>query len=45
MTLYSGLVERCFVDCANDMTTSKLKGTEETCINNCADKFLALSGR
>lgn len=45
MTLYSGLVERCFNDCATDFTTTKLKTAEETCINHCADKFLALSSR
>jgi hypothetical protein len=45
MTLYSGLVERCFMDCAQDMTTTKLKAGEESCVNHCADKFLALSTR
>lgn len=45
MTLYSGLVERCFMDCANDFTTTKLKAGEESCVNHCADKFLALSTR
>ncbi|KAK9896180.1 hypothetical protein P389DRAFT_144596, partial [Cystobasidium minutum MCA 4210] len=45
MTLYSGLVERCFMDCANDFTTAKLKSGEESCVNHCADKFLALSTR
>lgn len=33
------------MDCANDFTTTKLKGTEESCVNHCADKFLALSTR
>lgn len=45
MQLYSGLVERCFMDCATDFTSGKLKSSEETCVNHCADKFLSLSSR
>ncbi|CAI4951606.1 CFC_HP_G0064930.mRNA.1.CDS.1 [Saccharomyces cerevisiae] len=32
MRLYSNLVERCFTDCVNDFTTSKLTNKEQTCI-------------
>ncbi|KAG8935134.1 protein transporter tim9 [Tulasnella sp. 419] len=45
MKLYSGLVERCFTACCNDFTSKSLSGKEETCVLNCADKFLKHSER
>nr|CAI6558625.1 CIH_HP1_G0014060.mRNA.1.CDS.1 [Saccharomyces cerevisiae] len=44
MRLYSNLVERCFTDCVNDFTTSKLTNKEQTCIMKCSEKFLKHSG-
>ncbi|KZV93729.1 mitochondrial import inner membrane translocase subunit TIM9 [Exidia glandulosa HHB12029] len=38
--LYSGIVERCFNACCNDFTSKTLSSKEETCVTNCADKFL-----
>ncbi|ODV82567.1 hypothetical protein CANARDRAFT_204922 [[Candida] arabinofermentans NRRL YB-2248] len=45
MRLYTNLVDRCFNDCVNDFTSSKLSGREETCLNKCAEKFLKHSER
>ncbi|KAF9520346.1 hypothetical protein BS47DRAFT_1335970 [Hydnum rufescens UP504] len=45
MKLYSGLVERCFNSCCNDFTSKALSSKEETCVQNCADKFLKHSER
>ncbi|EJD54522.1 hypothetical protein AURDEDRAFT_132984 [Auricularia subglabra TFB-10046 SS5] len=38
--MYSGIVERCFMSCCNDFTSKTLTSKEETCVQNCADKFL-----
>jgi len=45
MRLYSGLVERCFVSCCNDFTSKSLTSKEDTCVQNCTDKFLKHSER
>lgn len=45
MRLYSNLVERCFSDCVNDFTSSKLTSKEETCVLKCSEKFLKHSER
>ncbi|KIO34055.1 hypothetical protein M407DRAFT_240887 [Tulasnella calospora MUT 4182] len=45
MKLYSGLVERCFMSCANDFTSRALSSKEDACVNNCVDKFLKHSER
>ncbi|AMD20616.1 HDL128Wp [Eremothecium sinecaudum] len=45
MRLYSNLVERCFSDCVNDFTSSKLTTKELTCISKCSEKFLKHSER
>ncbi|KAH3680530.1 hypothetical protein WICMUC_000261 [Wickerhamomyces mucosus] len=45
MRLYSNLVERCFSDCVNDFTSSKLTSKEESCILKCSEKFLKHSER
>ncbi|KAK5778718.1 protein transporter TIM9 PWA37_000006 [Arxiozyma heterogenica] len=45
MRLYSNLVERCFMDCVNDFTSSKLTNKEQTCIMRCSEKFLKHSER
>ncbi|CAH7686123.1 Tim10/DDP family zinc finger protein [Phakopsora pachyrhizi] len=45
LKLYSSLVERCFSSCCNDFTSRSLSSKEETCVNNCADKFLKHSER
>lgn len=45
MRLYSNLVEKCFSDCVEDFTSSKLNNRELTCISKCAEKFLKHSER
>jgi import inner membrane translocase subunit TIM9 len=45
MRLYSNLVERCFSDCVNDFTSSKLTNKEQGCILKCSEKFLKHSER
>ncbi|KAF8591454.1 mitochondrial import inner membrane translocase subunit TIM9 [Ramaria rubella] len=45
MRLYSGLVDRCFNACIHDFTSRTLMSKEETCVQNCADKFLKHSER
>ena len=45
MRLYTGLVDRCFNDCIQDFTSSKLSSKEESCLNKCSDKFLKHSER
>lgn len=45
MRLYSNLVERCFSDCVNDFTSSKLTTKELNCITKCSEKYLKHSER
>ncbi|KXS20032.1 hypothetical protein M427DRAFT_52304 [Gonapodya prolifera JEL478] len=45
LRMYAGLVDRCFNDCVNDFTSSKLTSKEETCVTRCTDKFLKHSER
>lgn len=45
MSLYSGLVQRCFESCANDFTSRSLSTNESTCVENCVGKFLKHSER
>lgn len=45
MRLYSSLVERCFSDCVNDMTSNSLTGKEQDCVLKCSEKFLKHSER
>ncbi|MBW0462307.1 hypothetical protein O181_002022 [Austropuccinia psidii MF-1] len=45
LRLYSSLVERCFTSCCQDFTSRALSSKEETCVNNCTDKFLKHSER
>merc|ERR1711939_199018 len=45
MSLYQGLVERCFSSCCNDFTSKALSSKEETCVNMCTNKFLKHSER
>ncbi|GAA5884920.1 hypothetical protein JCM3774_004578 [Rhodotorula dairenensis] len=45
MSLYSNLVERCFLSCCQDFTSKALSSKEEACVMNCADKFLKHSER
>lgn len=45
MKLYSGLVERCFDACCNDFTSKALSSKEDTCVANCAQKYLKHSER
>ncbi|TFK74778.1 mitochondrial import inner membrane translocase subunit TIM9 [Pluteus cervinus] len=45
LRMYSNLVERCFNTCCNDFTSKALSSKEETCVNNCTDKFIKHSER
>ncbi|EUC65203.1 import inner membrane translocase subunit TIM9 [Rhizoctonia solani AG-3 Rhs1AP] len=45
LKLYSGLVERCFNSCVNDFTSKSLGTKEDTCIQNCVEKFMKHSER
>ncbi|CAG2113213.1 unnamed protein product [Medioppia subpectinata] len=42
---YNKLSEICFMDCVHDMTTRSVSTKEETCANNCFDKFLKMNQR
>jgi len=45
MSLYSGLVQRCFDGCIHDFTSRALTSKETTCVTNCTQKFLKHSER
>lgn len=45
MRLYTGLVERCFDSCCNDFTSKALSSKEQTCVENCTQKWLKHSER
>ncbi|KAG2193724.1 hypothetical protein INT46_010579 [Mucor plumbeus] len=40
MNLFTGVVDRCFKECANDFTTKAVTGRETACVQRCADRFL-----
>ncbi|CAO3614818.1 unnamed protein product [Mucor hiemalis] len=45
MNLFTGLVDCCFKECANDFTTKAVTGREIACVKKCADRFLEHSDR
>jgi hypothetical protein len=45
MGMYFRTVERCFEDCVNDLTTSKMMPKETTCMNNCFGRFMKYGQR
>ncbi len=42
---YNKLSELCFTDCVWDFTTRKVSKGEDTCAQNCAEKFLKANQR
>ncbi|PVG00282.1 chaperone [Serendipita vermifera] len=45
LRMYSTLVERCYNSCVNDFTSKAINSKENTCLLNCADKFIKHSER
>lgn len=42
---YNRLSQQCFDDCIFDFTTRNVSSKEETCANNCFDKYLKMNQR
>jgi len=42
---YSKLTELCFTDCVWDLTSRTIRDQEDTCVVNCAEKFLKVNQR
>ncbi|XP_070577914.1 mitochondrial import inner membrane translocase subunit Tim9-like [Ptychodera flava] len=42
---YNRLSEMCFTDCVNDLTTRKVTDSEDSCAQNCMDKYLKMTQR
>ena len=42
---YNKLSEMCFMDCVHDFTFREVSKKEETCSENCFDKFVKLNSR
>nr|CAG4641403.1 EOG090X0MSH [Eulimnadia texana] len=42
---YNKLSELCFTDCAWDFTSRKIRDQEDSCVVNCAEKFLKVNQR
>lgn len=42
---YNKLSEMCFMDCVQDFTFREVSKREETCAENCFEKFLKLNNR
>ncbi|XP_046980026.1 mitochondrial import inner membrane translocase subunit Tim9 [Schistocerca americana] len=42
---YNKLSEMCFMACAWDFTTRKVKNQEEKCALNCMEKYLSMNQR
>lgn len=45
LSLYSGLVDRCFRSCAKEFNTKVLTEKENTCVDRCVEKFMKHSER
>mmetsp|Transcript_15626 Transcript_15626/g.22937 ORF Transcript_15626/g.22937 Transcript_15626/m.22937 type:complete len:95 (+) Transcript_15626:1-285(+) len=45
VTMYNGLVERCFANCVNSFQSKTLDSKEEKCVNRCTNKFIKASAR
>ncbi|KIY71541.1 hypothetical protein CYLTODRAFT_435187 [Cylindrobasidium torrendii FP15055 ss-10] len=45
LKMYSNIVEKCFSTCCNDFTSKALTSKEDTCVTNCAEKWLKHSER
>ncbi|UXI21492.1 hypothetical protein NH340_JMT07434 [Sarcoptes scabiei] len=42
---YNKLAEMCFMDCVHDFTFREVSKREESCTENCFDKFVKLNNR
>lgn len=42
---FNKLTEHCFNDCIFDFTTRTVSGKEDTCANNCVEKYLKMNQR
>ncbi|KAI7906083.1 uncharacterized protein BX663DRAFT_498715 [Cokeromyces recurvatus] len=40
VNLFTGLVDLCFRECANNFTTKAVTGKESACVKSCVEKFL-----
>lgn len=45
LTSYNRLSEMCFTDCIVDLTGRKISDSENSCVVNCADKYLKMTQR
>lgn len=45
MANYNKLSETCFSDCVWDFSTRKVLNSENTCVLNCAEKYLKMNQR
>ncbi|KAF5338953.1 hypothetical protein D9611_008788 [Ephemerocybe angulata] len=45
LKLYANITEKCFITCCNDFTSKALSSKEESCVANCAEKFIKHSER
>ena len=43
--MYSQIIESCTKECVNTFHSKSLTSAEETCIDNCAKKFLKMTQR
>ena len=43
--LYNRIAQNCFESCVVDMSHKTLAQEEESCVNNCADKMIAVNHR
>lgn len=43
--MYNNLVEVCFAECIRGFRSKSMDTKEETCVSNCADKYIKLTKR
>ncbi|KAK9465281.1 hypothetical protein V1512DRAFT_266361 [Lipomyces arxii] len=44
-TTYMSMVQGCFKNCVNDLTSKSLSGKEEGCVKRCSEKFMKYQQR
>ncbi|CAP26564.1 Protein CBR-TIN-9.1 [Caenorhabditis briggsae] len=45
LTQYNLVAEQCFTSCVNEFGSRTVNAKEESCANNCLDKFLKMTQR
>mmetsp|Transcript_7468 Transcript_7468/g.9952 ORF Transcript_7468/g.9952 Transcript_7468/m.9952 type:complete len:94 (+) Transcript_7468:211-492(+) len=45
LRMYNNLVGKCFDECVQGFKSKKLTDTEDTCVEQCAEKFIKLTQR